>query len=83
MARKNQRVSKDFVPIAQHQQIKQAEIDKKNNFLKRRANLKYDPRRAIEEDKLKRKLIETQSQITDNMVESKCGFCSSHCRLCE
>ena len=34
VAIKNQRVCKDFVPIGQHYQSRQADIEKKNNFLK-------------------------------------------------
>lgn len=49
------------------QKIEENRQKKKTNFLKRRANLKYDPMKAIEDDNVKREAMTVQ---TDEPVEN-------------
>jgi hypothetical protein len=71
-ANKAKKTFKEVEEENRNKKIEENRQKKKSNFLKRRANLKYDPNQAIQDDKvLKEKLMLYSDLMSDNYINDE------------
>ena len=66
LASEENKTYQDLVDEKKSKEIEENKQKRQKQFLKRRSNLKYDPVKAIEEDKFKRQILESQRDIASD-----------------
>lgn len=70
-AKSKKKAYQDLEYEKRSKKVDQNRQKKKKEFLKRRSNLKYDPIKAVEEDNYKRQFLESQHDITSDLLNDE------------